>query len=93
MNYTVLRTIYENLGYYPIDDALQRVTDDEAISFGYKNRKELIKDELNKFISDKDGLKSFISDLHHDINMSFMDFPDLCKSYRKTIKYLETLIN
>lgn len=93
MNYTVLRTIYENLGYYPIDDALQRVTDDEAISFGYKNRKELIKDELNKFLSDKDELKSFISDLQNDINLSFMDFPDLCKSYRKTINYLETLIN
>lgn len=93
MNYIVLRTIYENLGFYPIDDALKRVTDEDAIAFGYKNRKELIKDELNKFLSNKDGLKSFISDLQHDINMSFMDFPDLCKSYRKTIEYLQTIIN
>lgn len=92
MNYTVLRTIYENLGYYPIDDALQRVTECEAISFGYENRKELIKDELNKFLSDKDRVKVFIADLQHDINLSFMDFPDLCESYRKTINYLENLI-
>lgn len=93
MNYTVLRTIYENLGYYPIDDALQKVNEEEAISFGYKNRKELIKGEINKFLSNKDEVKVFISNLRHDINLSFMDFPDLCKSYKKTIKYLETLID
>lgn len=93
MNYTVLRTIYENLGYYPIDNALMSVTEEEVISFGYKSRKDLIKHEINKFLTNKSEVKSFISDLKHDIALSFMDFPDLCKSYRKTANYLESLID
>lgn len=93
MNYTVLRTIYENLGYYPIDNALQRVTEEEAKKYGFKSRKELITHEINEFLNDKEQVKTFISNMEHDIKLSFMDFPDLCKSYRKTINYLTTLIN
>lgn len=92
MNYTVLRTIYENLGYYPIDNALQRVTEEEAKKYGFKSRKELIIHEINEFLNDKEQVKTFISNMEHDIKLSFMDFPDLCKSYRKTITYLENLI-
>lgn len=45
MQYKVLRTIYENIGYYPIDNALYRVTESETKSFGFNSRKELIKSE------------------------------------------------
>lgn len=93
ISFTALRNIYENLGCFEIDDALYNVTEKEAISFGFSSRKEFIRHEINEFLKDKKQVKSFINDLQHDINLSFMDFPDLCKSYRKTIKYLETLIN
>lgn len=93
MKYTVLRTIYENLGYYPIDGALMSVTEEEAHSFGYKSRKDLIKHEINRFLANKSEVKAFVHDLRCDIALSFMDFPDLCKSYRKTANYLESLID
>lgn len=92
MKYTVLRTIYKNLIYFPIDDALHKVTGSEAKQYGFISRKELIKHELNDFLSDKQQMKDFINTLQHDINLSFIDFPDLCKSYKITINYLETLI-
>lgn len=92
MQYKVLRTIYENIGYYPIDDALYRVTESEAESFGFNSRKELIKSELNSFLNDRSRIKLFTQDLLHDIYFCSDDLPELREAYKATVNYLLKLI-
>lgn len=89
---TVLRSVYENLEYFPIDDLLLRVTEKEAKEYGFNSRKELIKHELNDFFSDEKQMAGFIKCLEHDIKICHEDLPDLCESYKITINYLQNII-
>lgn len=99
MDFIVLRNLYINLGSFEFDCSFENLTEDEVIAAGYKNRKEVIRKEINEFLNSVGEIERVVNYIQHDIDFFWngiaKDVVDderrnnIIKSDEMTIKFLE----
>lgn len=102
MDFIVLRNLYINLGSFEFDCSFENLTEDEVIEAGYKNRKEVIRKEINEFLNSVGEMERVVKYIQHDIDFFWngisKDVVDderrnnIIKSDEMTIKFLENRI-